>query len=89
MEDFKDIPLDYDDDLFLYIARNKENGTVESLAIYEFYEIHESKPRKMLSYGEWTLEKGLMLLMEGKWNRRKDLEVCLPFFYKAYCNIWK
>ena len=75
MEDFKDIPLDYDDDLFFYIARNAENGTVESLAIYEFYEIHESKPRKILSYGKWTIERGLILSIEDKWNRRKDLEV--------------
>ena len=84
IKDFKDIPLDLDDDLFLYKATNIENGIIDSLEMYEFYEIHKSKPRKILSYGEWSLEKGLILPNEGKWVRRKDLEVCVLYAMHTY-----
>ena len=84
IKDFKDIPLDLDDDLFLYKPTNIENGIIDSLEMYEFYEIHKSKPRKILSYGEWSLEKGLILPNEGKWVRRKDLEVCALYVMHTY-----
>ena len=77
MDDLKDIPLDLDDDLFLYA----ENLTDKKpwYRLYEFYEIHKSKPRKILSYGNWSQEKGLIFPNEDKWVRRQNLEVCIYF----------
>ena len=76
MDDSKDIPLDLDDDLFLYAENLTEKPWYR---LYEFYEIHKSKPRKILSYGNWSQEKGLIFPNGDKWVRRQNLEVCIYF----------
>ena len=69
--DLKDLQLDLDDDLFLYSPSN------EYWSIWEFYEIHETRPKKILYYGNWHLKEGLSITNEDKWVRRKNLEVCV------------
>ena len=66
----ENMPLDLDDNLFLYSFEDEE----ETLRIWEFYEIHSSRPRKILEYGRWNKLEGLSLVPETKWVRRKDLE---------------
>ena len=70
-EELRELPLDLDDDLFLYSKQQKDGATI---SIWEYYEIHPSIPRKLLEYGQWT-SGGLSLNKEAKWNRRRDLEV--------------
>ena len=74
-ENLKDLPLDLDDDLFLF--KNIEN----KLTIWEIYEIHPTRPRKVVPYATWTEEKGTQITAEKKWRRRSNLEVSL------YCLI--
>ena len=66
---FHDLPLDIDDDLYLY----KRN--TNSLSIWEFYEINSSVPRKILHYAAWVTETGLRIKNTSKWSRRKNMEV--------------
>ena len=68
-EFLKDMPLDLDDDLFLFQQIGKMT------VINEFYEIHSSRPRKLLHYGTWSDEFGLEILNDQKWTRRQNLEV--------------
>ena len=71
-----------DDDLFLYHSGTpKSNGFMESLKIWEFYEIHPSMPRKIIPYGNWTVNEGLKLSKDDKWIRRRNLEVILYLFF--------
>ena len=63
------MPLDLDDDLYFYSFEEKED-----ISIWEFYEIHQSRPRKIFEYGRWNKVSGLLLVPETKWVRRKDLE---------------
>ena len=44
------------------------------MKIWEFYEIHPSRPRKLKEYGKWN-SNGLVLAKETKWIRRRNLEV--------------
>ena len=70
---FTDLHLDLDDDLFLF-------QKFESLAkIWEFYEIHSTIPRKLLSYGYWNNGEGLVIPNPSKWSRRGNLEVVSVF----------
>ena len=66
----ENMPLDLDDDLYLYSFENKK----ENVKIWEFYEIHFSRPRKMFEYGIWNEIDGLSLVPHTKWVRRRDLE---------------
>ena len=87
IENLKDLPLDLDDDLFFYSHDNHHHSNnnkkddnnlgAEFISIWEFYEIHPSRPRKLKPYGQWnsSAEKQLSLTKESKWNRRRDLEV--------------
>ena len=52
-----------------------EGESHELYSIWEFYEIHETLPRKILNYGKWSSVKGLTLPKENKWIRRRNLEV--------------
>ena len=71
MSMFTDLHLDLDDDLFLF--KNFEN----LVKIWEFYEIHPTMPRKLLSYGFWSNGERLVIPKPSKWARRGDLEVVL------------
>ena len=44
------------------------------IGIWEHYEIHQTIPRKLIHYGNYTFENGLKLVSEEKWIRRKDLQ---------------
>ena len=74
IKNLKDLPLDLDDDLFFY---SYDHHSGDYISIWEFYEIHPSRPRKLKPYGQWNsnAEKQLSLTKESKWNRRRDLEV--------------
>ena len=67
------LTLDLDDDLFLY--KIKLSQTDYDIEIFEFYEIHPSKPRKLMPFGTWSKSQGLNLTTAGKWTRRANLEV--------------
>ena len=76
-----------DDDLYLYSSNKKiNNGTKESVKIWEFYEIHPSKPRKILPYGSWRPNEGLNLSKDEKWVRRRNLEVI--FQKKSFSKLY-
>ena len=65
--------LDFDDDFYMYTMKSTqyENKFIE---LWEHYEIHHTIPRKLLHYGNWTIQNdGLKLVTEEKWTRRKDL----------------
>ena len=66
----KELKIDLDDDLYLYYY-NKNDMFIK---LWEFYEIHETIPRKKLFYGNWTLSHGLKLIDQEKWIRRRDLQ---------------
>ena len=66
----KELKIDLDDDLYLYYY-NKNDMFIK---LWEFYEIHETIPRKKLFYGNWTLSHGLKLVDQEKWIRRRDLQ---------------
>ena len=101
IENLKDLPLDLDDDLFFYshdnhhhsnnINKKDDNNLGEDfISIWEFYEIHPSRPRKLKPYGQWnsSAEKQLSLTKESKWNRRRDLEVSNENILKIPENDW-
>ena len=81
-EELHDLSLDLDDDLYLYSINVLSGGII---SIWEFYEIHSSLPRKLLTYGNWNSVNGLFIADKVKWNRRKNLDglslriVCMPF----------
>ena len=71
------LSLDLDDDLYFYSYKSELNMTLKTdlnLKIWEFYEIHPSRPRKLKEYGIWNLN-GLVLAKQTKWIRRRNLEV--------------
>ena len=68
----QNMPLDIDDDFFLYI------NTEKFIHMWEYYEIHSSKPRKLQKYGSWNrLDETMNLTNVEKWSRRNNLEVVL------------
>ena len=67
------LTLDLDDDLFLYKIKQPQPDF--DIDIFEFYEIHPSKPRKLTPLGSWSKSQGLNLTTVGKWTRRANLEV--------------
>ena len=75
MNKLTDMHLDFDDDLFLF--KNFEN----LVKIWEFYEIHSTIPRKLLSYGHWNNGGGLVIPKPLKWERRGNLEVVLFYIF--------
>ena len=68
-EDLNDLPLDLDDDLYLFQALGN------NVQIFEFYEIHETLPRKLRPYGTWNEVTAMQIPNKQKWERRKNLEV--------------
>ena len=72
----KNLSLDLDDDLYFYSYKSELNitSTELNMKIWEFYEIHPSRPRKLKEYGKWN-SNGLVLAKETKWIRRRNLEV--------------
>ena len=68
--------LDFDDDLYFYrLQENKADIDKTSIQLWEYYEIHPSIPRKVLSFGVWTSTGGLKEPQESKFERRKNFEV--------------
>ena len=67
------LTLDLDDDLFLYKIKQPQPDF--DIDIFEFYEIHPSKPRKLIPLGSWSKSQGFNLTTAGKWTRRANLEV--------------
>ena len=76
MENLKTLPLDLDDNLFLY---KHGNNSKNEISVTEYYEIHSSHPRKLRFYGNWNKISGLKVTEEDKWNRRKNLEVSICY----------
>lgn len=71
LNSLKDLKLDLDDDLYLYMFNHEANA----LEIFEYYEIHSTVDRQFLAYGSWTSENGLLVTDVEKWNRRRNLQV--------------
>ena len=69
----QNLPLDLDDNLYLFASDGNNGGN--NIDIWEFYEIHPTRPRKLDYYGSWTSRNGLNITNEEKWDRRNDLEV--------------
>ena len=69
----QNLPLDLDDNLYLFASDGNGNGN--NIDIWEFYEIHPTRPKKLDYYGSWTSWNGLNITNEEKWDRRNDLEV--------------
>ena len=86
-EEFQNLKLDLNDDLYLY----QKNSNI--FVLWEMYQIHQNIPKKILKYGKWSIEKGLIIENKSKWDRRKNLEVCrvalanLPLFTLKYRQI--
>ena len=77
----QNLPLDLDDNLYLFASDGNDNGN--NIDIWEFYEIHPTRPRKLDYYGSWTSRNGLNITNEEKWDRRNDLEV----FVSSYISL--
>ena len=76
LNDLKDLPLKINDDLYFYSSNKQLNNGVEGmLKMWEYYEIHYTRPRKLLPYGNWSEANGLQLPKDEKWVRRRNLEV--------------
>ena len=71
----QNLPLDLDDNLYLFASDGNENGN--KIDIWEFYEIHPTRPKKLNYYGSWMSKNGLNITNEEKWDRRNNLEVCV------------
>ena len=71
----QNLPLDLDDNLYLFASDGNENGN--KIDIWEFYEIHPTRPKKFNYYGSWMSKNGLNITNEEKWDRRNNLEVCV------------
>ena len=71
IDKLKDLKLDLDDDLYLY----NFDKDLQMIRVHEFYEIHATVPRQLLSYGTWNESNGLLIPTSDKWLRRKDLKV--------------
>ena len=71
LDALKDLKLDLDDDLYLY-GFEKDQPMIK---LYEFYEIHSQIPKQILPFGSWSEVEGLKLPGEGKWVRRRNLQV--------------
>ena len=78
-----------DDDLYFYSYKSELNitSTELNMKIWEFYEIHPSRPRKLKEYGKWN-SNGLVLAKETKWIRRRNLEVNIKYPIRMY-NYFK
>ena len=66
----QNLELDLDDDLYLY-----DYEKTKTINIWEFYEIHATRPKKLNYYGSWSSNAGLEIPNTEKWDRRKNLEV--------------
>ena len=77
----QNLPLDLDDNLYLFASDGNDNRN--NIDIWEFYEIHPTRPKKLDYYGSWTSRNGLNITNEEKWDRRNDLEV----FVSSYISV--
>ena len=74
----KNLQLDLDDNLYLFASDGNNGGS--NIDIWEFYEIHPTRPKKLNYYGSWKSRNGLNIPNEDKWDRRRNLEVGLGIF---------
>ena len=79
------VNLDIDDDLYLYSFDEKSF----SVAIWELYKKHESKPTHLEFYGNWNEYVGLEILVAEKWKRRGNLEVMDGTYFSEILMICK
>ena len=77
----QNLPLDLDDNLYLFASDGNENEN--KIDIWEFYEIHPTRPKKLNYYGSWLSKIGLNITSEEKWNRRNNLEV----YVSSYISV--
>ena len=58
IEPLQHLKLDLDDDLYLYFPTENALNIIDKkqFSIWEYYEIHYSRPRKILPYGNWSEE---------------------------------
>ena len=70
---FQSLEVNLNEDLYLYSFTNE---TKDQVLIWECYQIHPTKPKKIALYGTWSKQNGLSINSNEKWIRRKDLEVC-------------
>ena len=77
----QNLPLDLDDNLYLFASDGNENGN--KIDIWEFYEIHPTRPKKINYYGSWMSKIGLNITNEEKWDRRNNLEV----YVSSYISV--
>ena len=60
-EDLQSSKMDLDDDLYLYsLIETPLNEKI--IGIWEYYEVHYSRPRKLLPYGNWSEEVLIIIL---------------------------
>ena len=71
------LKLNFDDDLYFY-NYDKQQKEVQ---ILEYYEIHSSLKRKLISYGSWNSINGLNVTASEKWYRRKNLDANMQMIY--------
>ena len=62
------LKLDLDDDLFWF------EYSSQGIEIYEVYRIHDDFDITVNSFGSWSIDKGLISPIYGKWIRRKNMQ---------------
>ena len=58
IQQLQHLKLDLDDDLYLYFSTENALNVIDKnlFSIWEYYEIHYSRPRKVFPYGNWSEE---------------------------------
>ena len=74
LEDLQSSKLDLDDDFYMYSLNVNE----KIIGIWEYYEVHYSRPRKLLPYGNWSEE---VLLIISWINNQEQI---FRFFFVNY-----
>ena len=75
---FQSLEVNLNEDLYLYSFTNE---TKQQVLIWECYQVHQTKPKKIVPYGTWSQQNGLNINSNDKWIRRKDLEVYSALFW--------
>ena len=78
LEDLQSSKLDLDDDFYMYSLNVNE----KIIGIWEYYEVHYSRPRKLLPYGNWSEEVLLII----SWINNQE-QIFRFFFCKLQSGI--